>query len=139
MPGTICPTWKAICSVSAKKLSGFLFNVILPIFCTGTSSSGISLVGSRISKSNLCSSSSETICTPSSHSGRAPASMASHRSLLWKSGSFPDISYYRVNPKQWFPVKFHKAGFPCCIDEAESVYPKTLHHSVAAWNCPVRH
>ena len=47
---------------------------------TGTSSSGMSLVGSSRSKSNLCSSFSSTIWTPNSHSGKSPFSMASHRS-----------------------------------------------------------
>ena len=30
MPGTTWPVWKATCSVSAKKLSGLRFSVILP-------------------------------------------------------------------------------------------------------------
>ena len=91
IPGTICPGRKATCSVSAKKLSGFLFKVILPIIFTGTISSGINLVGSKRSKSYLCSSASGIICRPNSHSGYCPASMASHKSLLWKSGSAPLI------------------------------------------------
>ena len=51
------------------RVSGLRLKVNLPIICTGTSDSGISLVASSKSKSNLCSSASGTICTPSSHSG----------------------------------------------------------------------
>ena len=87
----MCPGKKATCSVSAKKISGFLFKVILPIILTGTISSGINFVGSNKSKSNLCSSSSATIWTPNSHSGKWPASIASHKSRRWKSESAPLI------------------------------------------------
>jgi len=53
------PYTKAL--VSAKKLSTFLFRVILPMIFTGTSSSGQNFVASRMSKSNLNSSSSSRI------------------------------------------------------------------------------
>ena len=44
-----------------------------------------------MSKLNLSACSSVKICTPSSHSGKAPDSMRSHRSRRWKSGSAPEI------------------------------------------------
>ena len=62
----------ATCSVSAKKLSG-----CGPAPCgrspaIGTSSSGISLVASRMSKGSASASSWVSSCTPNSHSGKAP-------------------------------------------------------------------
>jgi hypothetical protein len=50
---------------------------ILPTGRTGTCSSGMIFVASSRSKSNLNSSASATSCTPSSHSGYWPDSMAS--------------------------------------------------------------
>ncbi len=41
--------------------------------------------------SNIWSSVSGKVCTPSSHSGNAPASIASARSRRWKSGSTPAV------------------------------------------------
>ncbi len=89
MPGTTFAVWKATCSVSAKKFSGLRSSTIRPIGRTGTCSSGMIFVGSSRSKSNANSSSSGTSCTPSSHSGYSPASIASHRSRRLKSGSRP--------------------------------------------------
>ena len=51
-------------------------------FAAGTNSSGTSLVASSTSKLKPSACSSLKICTPSSHSGYAPASIASHRSRL---------------------------------------------------------
>ena len=70
--------WKATCSVSAKKLVGLRLSVSVPIGCTGASSSGTILVGSsRSMPSKVSSWVSGKTWTPSSHSGKAPASMAS--------------------------------------------------------------
>ena len=107
MPGTTWPGWNATCSVSAKKLSGFRSSVSRPTRSTGTSSSGTILVGSSRSKSNACSSSSSMICTPSSHSGKAPVSMASQRSRRWKSGSLPEIFCASSQTTEWTP----RSGF----------------------------
>ena len=41
---------------------------------------------------NICSGLSSKTWMPSSHSGNAPASIASARSRRWKSGSMPSIS-----------------------------------------------
>ncbi|CAM5554107.1 hypothetical protein STENM223S_08773 [Streptomyces tendae] len=90
IPGTRCPTWKATCSVSAKKLDGLRFSVSSPTGCTGASSSGTMLVGSsRSMPSKVCSGLSGNVWMPSSHCGYAPASIASARSRRWKSGSTP--------------------------------------------------
>jgi len=86
---TICPGLKATCSVSAKKLSGLRLSTIRPMGSTGTCSSGMSLVGSSRSKSNLCSSFSSTICTHNSHSRASPFSISFHISRRLKSGSRP--------------------------------------------------
>ena len=91
MPGIMFIVPKATCSVSAKKLSGLRSRTILPTFLTGTSSSGTILVASRTSKLKRSASSSVKTCRPSSHSGNAPASIASQRSRRWKSGSAPLI------------------------------------------------
>ena len=73
MPGTTWPVWKATCSVSAKKLSGLRFSVILPTFTTGTSSSGMSLVAiEQVEAELVLVGFSSTIWKPSSHSGKSP-------------------------------------------------------------------
>ncbi len=91
MPGGTFCVMKATCSVSAKKLSTTRSSTSRPTTRTGTSSSGISLVASSTSKSNLSAKSSSNSCTPSSHSGKSPLLIASHRSRRWKSGSAPLI------------------------------------------------
>ena len=91
MPGTRCDGQNATCSVSAKKLLGQRSSTMRPITFKGTSSSGISFVGSRWSKGNLAASASENSCTANSHSGKLPAWIASKRSRRWKSGSAPAI------------------------------------------------
>jgi hypothetical protein len=68
-PRNDMPWMEAACSFSAKKLSGLRLRTILPTRCTGTSASGISLVGSSRSKSKANSSSSGISCKPSSYSG----------------------------------------------------------------------
>ena len=75
----------ATCSFSAKRLSGQRSSTMRPITCSGTSSSGISLVASRWSNGNASASSSVNSCTANSHSGNAPESIASNRSRRWKS------------------------------------------------------
>ncbi len=78
MPGTRWPTWKATCSVSAKKLVGLAFSVSRPMGWTGASSSGTIFVGSsRSMPSKVCSGVSGKTWMPSSHCGYAPDSMAS--------------------------------------------------------------
>ena len=144
MPGTRCPGWNATCSVSAKKLSGLRSSVSLPMRCTGTSSSGMSLVGSSRSKSNACSSFSSTICTPSSHSGKSPLSMASHRSRRWKSGILAGdllrlVPHHRVHAEQRLPVELDEARLALGVDEAEGVDAEAFHHAQAARDGPVRH
>ena len=60
-----------------EEVAGLRFSVMRPIGCTGTSSSGTSLVeSSRSMPSKYWSSLSGITCTPSSHSGKAPAVMA---------------------------------------------------------------
>lgn len=75
----MCAVQNATCSVSAKKLSGFRFSTSRPMGSTGTSSSGISFVASSTSKLNSSACSSGNTCTPKSHSGYSPASIASHK------------------------------------------------------------
>ncbi|MNN32643.1 hypothetical protein D3C81_1463670 [compost metagenome] len=91
MPGTMCAVQNATCSVSAKKLSGLRFKTIFPTGMRGTTSSGISLVGSSTSKGNASACASVKTWKDSSYSGYSPHSMASHRSRRWKSESAPLI------------------------------------------------
>ena len=91
MPGTTCAVQNATCSVSAKKLSGLRLSTSRPTGVSGTTSSGTILVASRMSNENFSACSSVMIWKLSSHSGYAPASIASHRSRRWKSESAPEI------------------------------------------------
>ena len=104
MPGTTFWVQNATCSVSAKKLSTTRSSTIRPIGVTGTSSSGMILVASKTSKSNSSAKASSKTWTPSSHSGKSPVSMASHRSRRWKSGSAPLI----------FTASFHSTDCRPC-------------------------
>ena len=72
---------------------------------TGSSSSGMILVGSRMSKSKLSAKAWSNSWTPSSHSGKSPMLMASHRSRRWKSGSAPLI----------FTASFHTTDCRPCF------------------------
>ena len=85
MPGIMFAGQNATCSVSAKKLSGQRSSTIVPIICSGTSSSGISLVASRWSNGNSAACSSVNSCTPRSQAGKSPAWIASNSSRRWKS------------------------------------------------------
>ena len=85
------PMTNATCSVSAKKLSTTRSRTRRPTRRTGSSSSGMILVGSSTLKANWSAKSSSNSCRPSSHSGKSPWVMASHRSRRWKSGSAPLI------------------------------------------------
>ena len=97
------------------------FRVSLPTRCTGTSSSGSSLVGSRRSKPKANSSFSSMTWRPSSHSGKLPASMASHRSRRWKSGSLPEIFCASSQATEWTP----RSGFQWNFTKREVPFAST--------------
>ncbi len=130
MPGARCPGWKATCSVSAKKFVGFRLSVILPIGCTSASSSGTILVGSsRSMPSKVCSGVSGNTWMPSSHSGNAPASIASARSRRWKSGSTPLIicassHSTECTPAVGFQWNFTSDVWPSGLDSRNVWMPK---------------
>ncbi|EWS62530.1 hypothetical protein Y695_04243 [Hydrogenophaga sp. T4] len=129
MPGTRWPGWNATCSVSAKKLSGLRFSTRRPMRRTGTSSSGISLVGSSRSKAKRCSSASGTTCTPSSHSGNWPLAMASQRSRRWKSASWPasacaSSQVSACTPSLGFQWNLTKLDAPCVFTKRKVCTPK---------------
>ena len=90
-PGTMFCVQKAACSVSAKTFSTTRSSVSRAITRTGRTSSGMSLVGSRTSKSKESANSSSKTCTARSHCGKSPAWIAFQRSRRWKSGSAPLI------------------------------------------------
>ena len=88
--------------------------------------------------------SSVNTCTPSSYSGYAPASIASHRSRRWKSGSAPGdlhglVPDQRMRAGERSPVELHETRFAVRVDEAKRVHAEALHHAVAARNGAVRH
>ena len=114
MPGTMCAVQKATCSVSAKKLSGLRLSTSLPTGVIGTSSSGTILVASSTSKLNRSACSSVKICMPSSYSGKLPASMDSHRSRRWKSGSAPEILTASSHTSEWVPAAGFQWNFTKC-------------------------
>ncbi|MNV51327.1 hypothetical protein D3C71_1433720 [compost metagenome] len=103
MPGGTLAGQNATCSVSAKKLSGQRLSTMRPTGCRGTSSSGMSLVGSRWSNGKRSASSSVKSCTDSSHSGKSPASMASNRSRRWKSLSADCSLTASSHTVDWMP------------------------------------
>ncbi len=129
MPGTTCATQNATCSVSAKKLSGLRSSTILPTGVSGTSSSGTSFVASRTSKLKASACSSVKSWKESSHSGYAPASMASQRSRRWKSASAPAIftassqssACVPATGRQW---NFTKVAFPSASTSRYVCTPK---------------
>ena len=129
MPGTTFCVQKATCSVSAKKFSTRRSSTMRPTLRIGTSSSGISLVASSTSKGNLSANSSSKICRPSSHSGKSPLPIASHRSRRWKSGSAPLIfsaSFHTTDcmPDFGFQWNLTKCDFPAAFTSRKVWMPK---------------
>src|SRR5262245_46934980 len=144
MPGTTCAVQNATCSVSSKKLSGLRLSTIRPTGVMGTSSSGTSLVASSTSKLKSSACRSVKICRPSSHSGYAPASIASHRSRRWKSGSAPEIFTASSHTSECVPAigfqwTFAEDALPVGVYEPERVDSEALHHPVAARDRTVGH
>ena len=81
---------------------------------------------------------------PSSHSGKSPALMASHRSRRWKSGSAPLIftaSFHNTDCIPNFGVQwnFTKVDAAVGVDEAERVHAEALHEAEGARDGPVGH
>ena len=77
----------------------------------------------------MCSSASSTICIPSSHSGYAPLSIASHRSRRWKSGSLPEILSASSHSTEWTPStgfqwNFTKRDWPWALTRRKVWMPK---------------
>ena len=110
-----------------------------PTGCTGASSSGTSLVGSsRSMPSNVWSAVSGNTWMPSSHCGKAPASIASARSRRWKSGSTPAMicassQTSECTPSCRLPVELHQRGRrPSAFDQPEGVDAEALHRPVGA-------
>lgn len=89
MPGTIWLVQNALCSVCGKNSSTLRLSSSSPIHRMGTRCSGQILVASKMSNSKSSSFSSGISWIPNFHLGYALLSMASIRSLRWKSGSWP--------------------------------------------------
>lgn len=90
-------------SVCEKYSSTFLFNSSSPIYLIGRSSSGQTLVASKISNSNSSCLSSGQTWMPNLHLGKAPLSIASYRSRRWKSGSCPASFRASSQTSEWTP------------------------------------
>ena len=107
-------------------------------------SSGMSLVASSTSNSNFSANASSNSCSPSSHSGKSPASMASHRSRRWKSGSAPLIftaSFQTTDcsPSFGFQWNLTNVDLPVGVDQPEGVDAEALHEAERARDRPVGH
>ena len=134
MPGTTWPGWKATCSVSAKKLSGLRLSTSRPTTCTGTSSSGISLVGSSRSKPSCCA----LALLDQLHAQLPLGEVAARRSRPtgrggWKSGSLPAIFCASSQasaclPSLGFQWNLTKCADAVRVDEAEGVDAEAFHH-----------
>ena len=144
MPGTMFCVQNATCSVSAKKLSTTRSSTSRPTRRTGTSSSGMILVASSTSNANLSANSSSNSCSPSSHSGKSPGWIASHRSRRWKSGSAPLIftaSFHTTDcmPSFGFQWNLTKVDLPSRVDQPEGVDAEAFHEAERARDRPVGH
>ena len=104
----------------------------------------MSFVASRMSKSNPSANSSSNTWMPSSHSGKFPDWIASHRSRRWKSGSAPLIftaSFHITDCMPNFGVQwnFTKLASALGVDEAERVHAEALHEAERAGDRPIGH
>ena len=93
-------------------------------------------------KRSACS--SLKTCRPSSHSGKAPASIASHKSRRWKSASAPAILTASSQSSECVPASgdqwnLQKTDSPSRVHEPEAVHAEALHHAVAARDRAVAH
>ena len=89
----------------------------------------MSFVASRTSNSNESANSSSNNWTPSSHSGKSPWLMASHRSRRWKSGSAPLIltaSFHSTDcrPSLGFQWNLTKVDSPAALTNRNVWTPK---------------
>ena len=110
----------------------------------GTSSSGTIFVASRTSKVNASACSSVKIWRPSSYSGQAPASMASHRSRRWKSESAPEILTASSQTSECVPAagvqwNLTKCDSPRGVHQAVGVHAEALHGAIAARDRAIGH
>ena len=79
--------------------------------------------------SNIWSSVSGKVCTPSSHCGKAPDSIASARSRRWKSGSMPAVSWasshtWECTPSLGFQWNFTSVLAPSAFTSRKVWTPK---------------
>ena len=141
MPGTTCAVQKATCSVSAKKLSGLRFSTMRPTGCSGTSSSGMILVASRMSKLN-CSACflGEDLQAQlplgvgagldAPPTGRGGGSRGRRR-----RSSPPRPTPANACPRMRRPVELDEHRFAGLVDQPEGVHAEALHRarSCAGW------
>lgn len=104
---------KAACSVSAKKLSGLRLRTSLPTIRSGTSSSGMSFVASRMSK------------------GSASA---------FGSGDFHRlVPCGRLRAELWTPMELDEGRFILVVQETEGVDAEPLDHAQRPRYRPIGH
>ena len=144
MPGTTCAVQKATCSVSAKKLSGIAVQ-----HQPADRHDRHQLLGHDLGRVEHVEGEALGLLLgedlqPSSYSGYAPASIASHRSRRWKSGSAPEIFTASSHTSECVPApgvqwNLTKCDSPAGVDQPEGVHAEALHRPVAARDGAVGH
>ena len=145
MPGTRLPTWKATCSVSAKKFVVLAVNVSRPIGCTGAISSGTIFVGSsRSIPSNVCSGVSGNDLDAELPLRQVPGldgvgEITTMEVGFAAGGELSLLPDEGMHSRAWLPVELHQGGRPVFGHESEGVHTETLHHPVGRLNAAVGH
>ncbi len=111
---------------------------------SGTISSGMSLVASRMSNGNFAAVFSSNACTENSHSGKSPVDDGVEQVAALRIGIraiqlhrfIPDE---RRGPNLGTPVKLDERGFAFRVHETEGVHAKAFHHAERARQRAVRH
>ena len=131
-PGTMFCVQNATCSVSAKKLSTMRSSTSRAIGRTGSTSSGMSFVGSSTSKSNVSAKASSNTWTPSSHSGKSPLLIAFPEVATVEVGiGAVDLDrlvpQHRLHALLRLPVELHERRLAGGVHEPERVDAEALH------------
>ena len=112
--------------------------------CSGTSSSGISLVGSRWSNGNASASSSVNSCTPNSHSGKSPAcdrleQVAAVEVVVGALQLHRLVPHRRLQAELRAPVELAEGRAALRIEQPEAVDAEAFDHAQRARDRAVAH
>ena len=144
MPGGTFCVMNATCSVSAKKLSGMRSSTSRPTGIGARISSGMSLVGSRTSKSKLSAKSWSNSCTPQlpfrevAGLDRVPqvAAVEIRIGAVDLDRLVPD---HRLQAELRLPVELDEGRFVLGVDQPEGVDAEAFHEAEGARDGAVRH